>query len=103
MIYQLRPVGAGYGGGEEQKRTKSQKTQKGARNGLQETPDRGEVRREADIRRRLWKREWWLPCLLPLYDAAYELSATTKVLARHGTSSRGGHSKVDKMENDYEV
>lgn len=35
------------------KQTKSQETQKGAKNGLQETPDRGEVRREADVCGRL--------------------------------------------------
>ena len=38
---------------------KSQKTQKGARNGLQETPDRGEVRREADVRGRLPDTPWY--------------------------------------------
>ena len=34
--------------------TNEQKLKKGARNGLYETSDRGEVRREADVRR-------WLP------------------------------------------
>ena len=53
MIYQLRPVGAGYGGGEEQKRTKSQKTQKGARNGLQETRNSCEERSQAVVRGRM--------------------------------------------------
>jgi hypothetical protein len=37
--------------------TNERKLKKGARNGLQETPDRGEVRCEADIRGRLWIKQ----------------------------------------------
>ena len=47
------PGGCRIRGRRKQKQTKSQETQKGARNGLQETPDRGEVRRKADVRCRL--------------------------------------------------
>lgn len=36
------------------KTTMRRKPRKGARNGLQETPDRGEVRRKADVRGWLW-------------------------------------------------
>lgn len=39
---------------EVKKQTNEQMLKKGARNGLQETSDRGEVRRKADVRGWLW-------------------------------------------------